>query len=95
MLVLEAMALERPVVASAVGGISEVVADGETGLLVPPDDPRSLAAAVLELLEDTGRAAAMGRAGLSRVIDHFSLDDQMRRYLAVFRSSLAEVRRPA
>lgn len=88
---VEAMALERPVVASAVGGLPEVVADGETGLLVPPDDPHSLAAAVLELLDDPGRAAAMGRAGLSRVVDHFSLDDQMRRYLTVFRSSVAEV----
>jgi glycosyltransferase involved in cell wall biosynthesis len=90
MIVLEAMALERPVVASAVGGIPEAVADGTTGVLVPPDDPEALASAVLGVLDDPVRAAAMGRAGAARAVDRFSLDDQMRRYLAVFRSLVSE-----
>jgi starch synthase len=68
---LEAMACGSAVVASKTGGIPEVVADGETGLLVPPDDPASLAAALNELARDPGRAGAMGRAGRERAIAHF------------------------
>ncbi|HEY3261465.1 MAG TPA: glycogen synthase [Pseudonocardiaceae bacterium] len=68
---LEAMACGTAVVASKIGGIPEVVADGETGLLVPPDDPYSLAAALNELARDPDRAAAMGRAGRERAIAHF------------------------
>lgn len=83
---LEAMSCATPVVASAVGGIPEVVADGETGLLVPfesGDDPygmpaepeafaRAFAERLRELLADPDRTAAMGAAGRQRVIDHFS-----------------------
>jgi glycosyltransferase involved in cell wall biosynthesis len=81
---LEAMACETAVVASAVGGIPEVVVDGETGLLVPlelagpmqPADPdgfeRDLAAAINELMVDPGRREAMGRAGRRRAIEKFS-----------------------
>jgi glycogen synthase len=69
---LEAMACETPVVASAVGGILEVVQDGETGLLVPPARPAELASAIRRLLDDPARARAMGRAGRRRVEDTFS-----------------------
>jgi starch synthase len=83
---LEAMACEAAVVASAVGGIVEVVADGETGLLVPfeavddgtqePADPdrfaSDFAAAVNALLRDPARAQEMGRAGRRRVVERFS-----------------------
>jgi glycosyltransferase involved in cell wall biosynthesis len=61
--VLEAMALGLPVVASAVGGVPEVVQDGVTGALVPPEDPRALAAALEPLLIDAGLRARYGRAG--------------------------------
>jgi glycosyltransferase involved in cell wall biosynthesis len=60
---IEAMALARPVVATRVGGIPEVVQDGVTGLLVPPHDPRALAAAITRLLADGTLAERMGRAG--------------------------------
>jgi starch synthase len=69
---LESMACETPVVASAVGGIPEVVDDGKTGLLVPPSEPRALADAVNRLLDDPGLAAEMGRAGRRRAIAEFS-----------------------
>src|SRR2546427_1422164 len=69
---LEAMACETPVVASAVGGILEVVEDGKTGLLVEPGRPDVLAAALGSLLADRQRARAMGRAGRLRVEAQFS-----------------------
>ena len=68
---LEAMACGTAVVASRVGGIPEVVADGETGLLVPPGDPVALADALNTVLRDTGRAAAMGQLGRKRAIAEF------------------------
>jgi alpha-maltose-1-phosphate synthase len=68
---LEAMACATAVVASRVGGIPEVVADGETGLLVPPGDPADLAAALNELVRDPGRAAVMGQRGRKRAIGEF------------------------
>jgi glycogen synthase len=69
---LEAMACERPVVASAVGGIPEVVVPWTTGLLVPPGDPRALAEALNRVLRDRPLARAMGRAGRRRAEEHFS-----------------------
>src|SRR6516165_1628502 len=69
---LEAMACERPVVASAVGGIPEVVIPGKTGLLVPPADPRALADALNRVLRDRVTAHAMGLAGRRRVEEQFS-----------------------
>jgi starch synthase len=71
---LEAMACSTAVVASRVGGIPEVVDAGVTGLLVPPDDPASLADALNMLLRDPGRADAMGLAGRERAVVEFSWD---------------------
>jgi starch synthase len=68
---LEAMACGAAVVASRVGGIPEVVDDGVTGLLVPPDDPLALAAAMNSVLADPKRAAAMGAAGRRRAVAEF------------------------
>jgi starch synthase len=99
---LEAMACETAVVATATGGIPEVVADGETGLLVPieqatdgtgtPLDPdrfvADLAAAITELLEDPARAAEMGKAGRRRAVEHFSWASIADRTMDVYRSVL-------
>lgn len=64
---LEAMAAGRPVVAANVGGIPEIVADHDTGILVPPGNPAALATAVASLLADPARASEMGRRGVARV----------------------------
>ena len=69
---LEAMACEIPVVASRVGGIPEVVVDGETGLLVPPRDPAALAEAINLILGSAELSARFGKAGRARVEKHFS-----------------------
>lgn len=69
--IVEAMAAARPVVASDVGGIPDAVADGETGLLVPPRRPDRLADAIDALLRDPARRAAMGAAGQRRARERF------------------------
>jgi glycosyltransferase involved in cell wall biosynthesis len=71
--VVEAMAMGMAVVATTTGGLPEVVAQGETGLLVPPGDAESLAATVVSLLEDNVRRAQMGRNGMVRAQERFSL----------------------
>lgn len=71
---LEAMACARPAVCTAVGGIPEMINDGQTGYLVPPKDPQQLAIRLVELLSDPRTARRMGRAGRDRVEDEFSLD---------------------
>jgi glycosyltransferase involved in cell wall biosynthesis len=69
--ILEAMAMSRPVVASNVGGIPEMIEDGVTGLLVPPHDPPALAAAIVRLLRHHQLADTLGRAGHDLVHDRF------------------------
>ena len=72
--VVEAMAMGKAVVATATGGLPEVVVQGETGLLVPPGDVESLAATVVSLLRDESRREQMGRCGRARAQERFSLD---------------------
>ena len=71
---VEAMASGLPVVATRVGGIPEVVADGETGLLVPPNDPVALAEAMGRLAADPALRARLGAAGRARAEERFSYD---------------------
>ena len=86
---LEAMACGTPVVASRVGGIPEVVVDGETGWLVPPGDAAALAEALRGALADPARARRMGEAGRRRVEAHFSWDRIAEHTLAVYRDAIA------
>lgn len=82
---LEAMAYAKPVVASRAGGIVDVVEDGESGLLVPPGDPAALAGALRRLAADPAAAARMGEAGRERVRTRFSWDSIAERLAGVYR----------
>ena len=81
---LDAMACGKPVVATTVGGIPEVVVHEETGLLVPPRDPAAMAAALVRLLADSGLRQQMGEAGLARVRTHFSAETMVKNTLRVY-----------
>jgi glycosyltransferase involved in cell wall biosynthesis len=87
---LEGMALARPIVASAVGGIPEMLVDGESGALVPPDDAAALAAAVVGLLRDESRRRAMGTAALTRLETVFTLDGFARAMFTAFDEAVAD-----
>jgi len=87
--VLEAMAAGAPVVATRVGGSPELVADGVTGFLVPPQDPAALAKAIEELLAEPGRARRLGQAGRQRVIEEFSVQRMVRDTERLYASLLA------
>jgi glycosyltransferase involved in cell wall biosynthesis len=82
---LEAMAYSRAVVASAVGGVQDVVVPPETGLLVPPRQPAALAAAMVRLLQNHELRAAMGAAGYQRLTQEFRDDLANERMMALYR----------
>jgi len=79
-------------VASAVGGLREVVLDGRTGLLVPPDDPAALAAALTRLINDGGLRVRLGAAGAERVAEQFSGARMAAAYDRLYGSVLEEWR---
>jgi len=82
---LDAMACGKPIVATTAGGMPEVVADGRTGILVPPRDHETMAAAIVRLLTDEKARAEMGAAGLARVRTLFSAERMVQDTLAVYR----------
>ena len=82
--VIEAMASGLPVISTRVGGIPETVEDGQTGILVEPDNPTQLASAINDLLDDPARRRRMGLAGRRRACHHFSWKTQARRWLALY-----------
>ena len=83
--IVEAMMAGRPVVASSVGGITEIVRSGDTGLLVPPGDPAALAGAIQDLLRQPELAARLGREG-KRAATEFSVDTMVERHQALYES---------
>jgi glycosyltransferase involved in cell wall biosynthesis len=93
--ILEAMALSRPVVASAVGGIPEMVEDGRTGLLVPPRHPEALAGAIARLLLDHPLADTLGRAGRELVHERFCVELMVRAVESIYDEAVADERRLA
>ena len=84
LVLLEAMLAGLPVVASEVSAVPEIVADGETGLLVPPGEPDALARAVTAVLADAARRAALGEAGRTRAHERFSVAHMAERTLRVY-----------
>jgi glycosyltransferase involved in cell wall biosynthesis len=86
----EAMALERPVIASRVEGLPEVV--GETGILVPPADPKALARAIIELAADPARQQALGRRARLRVEERFTLDLMIARHEEFYERVVAQAK---
>ena len=86
---LEGMASGLPVVATSVGAVPQVVQDGQTGLLVEPEDPKALGEAIARLLADPDEREAFGVAGRMRVMEHFSARRMASDYMAVYRDALA------
>lgn len=86
---LEAMACAKPVVASAVGGLLSTVLDGQTGFLVPPNDPSALAARLAQLQRDPSLAQRMGWTGLRRAHRHFTWARVALQVASVYRAVLA------
>ena len=82
--ILEALALERPVVATAVGGVPSVVRDGETGVLVEPQQPEELATAVRSLLDDPARAKQLAEQGRKLVEDEYGLEAMVRAFEDIY-----------
>lgn len=83
-ILLEAMSMGRPVIATGVGGVASVVRDGETGLVVPPGDSTTLARRILELLDDPTTARAIGNAGQADVVARFGTTAMVRSTMAVY-----------
>ena len=92
---VEAMAMRRAVVATAVGGVPDIVLGGETGLLVEPANPVALADAVRALLDDPTRAARLGAAGRARAESTFSLSAHVDAIERVYNEVLGRVAREA
>jgi len=82
---LDAMACARPIVATRAGGIPEIVEDGVNGLLVPPRDAASLAAAIVRALKDESLRTRMGDAGYARVRERFTVDRMVSETAAVYK----------
>lgn len=87
---LEALAMGRPVVASRVNGVPELIEDRKTGRLVPPRDSQALASVIRELLLDPPQAAAMGEQGRRVVQERFTADGMVAQTVALFESVLGE-----
>lgn len=88
--VLEALACETPVVATAAGGIPEMVVDGETGRLVPSGDPEVLAAAIVSTLRNRDAALAMARRGRTLVEERYLVDRMVEETIEVYERLLAD-----
>jgi glycosyltransferase involved in cell wall biosynthesis len=89
---MESMASGTPVVATAVGGIAELIRHGQDGLLIRDSDLDGLVAALAQLLDAPAQRAAMGRSGAQRIEEHFNLDRQAQRYAELY-ASLVDQRR--
>lgn len=87
--VIEAGAMAKPVVASRIGGVEELVADGETGLLVPPGDSVALAEAIVKVLSDTHLSHQMGESGYEKATQRFDAKHNVRQVIEVYEQILS------
>ena len=87
--VIEAMACGKPVVASRVGGIPEIVEDGKTGILIKPADDKAIADAVIRILSDDKMAEALGTAGKERAARYFDIRSQVKEIERIIDEQLA------
>lgn len=87
---IEGLLAQMPMVATRVGGMVDTIRDGETGILVEPDNPRDLARGILELLSDRTRARALGHNGRKLMLERFSLDRTVSDLHALYDRLLAE-----
>ncbi len=87
-IMLEPMAMGKPVIATHVGGVESVVDDGVTGLMVPPSNSEALAGRILELIDDPARARALGSAARARVREEFNAEKMIRQTVKLYRDLL-------
>jgi len=87
---LEAMAMETPIVATDIEGVNETIVDGITGILVPPKNPSALAEAIVCLLKDKKKAQEMGQAGRMVVEEKFNLKDKMEQHNRLYETIIVE-----
>jgi len=73
--ILEGMAMGKPIIATDMGGNSEAIVDGDTGIIIPPNHPQKLADAIVRLYRDVNLRKRMGERGRERVEKHFTLED--------------------
>ena len=90
LVIAEAMAEGKPVVASDAGGVPELIQDHVTGLLVPPKDPERLSKALLELIQNPGLSARIGEAGRNYVLKHFDMRENSRKIVRIYRTLLGD-----
>lgn len=88
--IVESMAAARPVVATDVGGIPELVIHGKTGFLVPPKDPDAMAKSIIKLLQNKRMAVEMGLQGRKRIDRYFTMDRMIERYEHIYRHLMSD-----
>ena len=84
MVILEAMSTGKPIAATRVGGIPELITEGESGLLVEPRDHQALAGSLVSLLQNSELSEKLGKAAQRRVEEHFSVDKMVKSYLSLY-----------
>jgi glycosyltransferase involved in cell wall biosynthesis len=90
---LEAMAMEKPVVGTRVGGVGEVIEDGVNGHLVPPENPATLARAIVDILRDREKGRRMGIEGRKIVQEKYTVEVMCAKMSSLYRSLAGELRK--
>jgi glycosyltransferase involved in cell wall biosynthesis len=89
--VLEAMSCGKPVVASEVGGIPEIITDGKDGLLVPPKDANALAQEIINILSDNSLSSSLGKRGRQKILAKFSAKEMATKTARLYRSLVTDL----